>query len=626
MESPPPPAAPAAGAGAPAAATESAPSAPSPAGGPGPTYQLSFDDRATHLVDVQLTLPPADAGPRTLWMATWTPGSYLLREYARQVEGLVAHDDHGTALPVTRTSKNRWTVDAGGGAITVRYRVYAREASVRTNFVDADLAVLNGAALFITEEGREGAPHRVQIDLPDDWGGAHTGLDRTPGGGVTDFTAADLDELFDSPIVLGDAVVRPLDAPGAPHELVLAGELGPWDVDRSAADVAAIVREQRALWGDTPYDHYTFLNVVNEARGGLEHLDSTLMMTNRRATSTREAYVGWLGLVSHEFFHTWNVKRLRFAPLGPFDYEHEVYTPSLWVAEGLTSYYDDLTLVRAGLITEGEYLKRISDQLKGVQETPGRGVQTLSQASADAWIKYYRKDENTVNTGISYYSKGMLVGWLLDARIRCETDGARSLDDVMRAAYARHGGERGYTPDEFEAVIAEVAGTPLTAELDSWLRSTDELDFAPALACLGLRFVDPDARQTAAADAPAEPEDPPAGWLGAGFEARQARHVVTEVKRGTPAWHAGLNVGDELVAIDGFRVPTDGPDEIWKTLRPGATVRLTVSRRGRIRDLPATLGEKPKDRWKIEVDPDAPAPAAERRAAWLASAGAQTSR
>jgi len=613
----------------PAATSESPAAANATPISQGPHYRLAFADRAQHMIDVELTLPPAEADTRELWMATWTPGSYLLREYARQLEGLTAHDAAGTALAVTRTEKNRWSVASpSGGAVTVRYRAYAKEPSVRTNFVDADLAVINGAALFITERGSEGAPHSISVDLPPSWPRVHTGLDRTPGAGPSDFTAVDLDELIDSPLVMGAATVRSLDLPGAPHELVLAGALGPWDVDRSTADVTAIVKEQQALWGDEPYAHYTFLNVVNEKRGGLEHLDSTLMMTNRLATSTREAYVGWLGLVSHEFFHTWNVKRLRPAPLGPFDYEHEVYTPSLWVAEGLTSYYDDLTLVRAGLITEKEYLGRISDQLTGVQDTPGRGVQTLSQASADAWIKYYRKDENTVNTGISYYAKGMLVGWLLDARIRCETEGASSLDDVMRLAYARHGGERGYTPTEFEAVIHEVAGTSLAPELDRWLRTTDELDYAPALACYGLRFEDPDAKEAETEDpeTPPEPEDPPAGWLGAELSAQGSRHVVGTVKRGTPAHAAGIQVGDELVAIDGWRVPPDGPDKLWEALRPGATVRLTLSRRGALRDLDAVLTEKPKEHWVLAVDDDATDEAAARRGAWLRSATASPTR
>jgi len=590
-------------------------------------HHLSFADRAHHLIDVTVEVPAGDSGPVTLAMATWTPGSYLIREYSRHVEGFRAWAADGSALPVTRSAKNRWTV-ASPGPFSASYRVYAREPSVRTSFVDADLAVLSGAATFLSIDEPGGRPHRVVVDLPGDWAGAWTGLDPTPGGGPTDYTAADFDELIDSPLVLGHAAVRALDVPGAPHRLVVAGDRGPWDVERSAADVAAIVRTQQAFWGDVPYDHYTFLNVVNETRGGLEHLDSTLMMTTRWATSTREAYRSWLGLVSHEFFHTWNVKRLRPAPLGPFDYEAEVVTPSLWAAEGLTSYYDDLLLARAGLITEDEYLELLSKQLQRLHDTPGRQVQTLAEASAQAWIKHYRKDENTVNTAISYYTKGAVVGFLLDAAIRAETDGAASLDHAMRLAYARHSGARGYTPEQLEATLVEVHGGDLQPTLDRALRTTDELDLAPALAWFGLRRADPDAPD--AADAPAAPpesapaeaaldtEDPPAGWLGAETGGPPGRAVVTTVKRGTPAFDAGLQVGDELVAIDGWRVPAQGPGDLLAALPPGQAVTLTVSRRGALRPLPLTLGAAPKETWTLEIDPDASPEAAARRQMWLA--------
>ncbi|MEC7948943.1 MAG: PDZ domain-containing protein, partial [Myxococcota bacterium] len=235
--------------------------------------------------------------------------------------------------------------------------------------------------------------------------------------------------------------------------------------------------------------------------------------------------------------------------------------------------------------------------------------------------KHYRKDENTVNTAISYYSKGMLVGWLLDARIRCETRGARSLDDVMRQAYARHAGERGYAPDEFEALIAEVAGVSLRPELDAWLRSTEELDYGPALTCFGLRFADPDTKTEETEDeGPAEPEDPPPGWLGAELSIEAGRHVVSSVKRGTPAHDAGIQVADELIAIDGWRIPPDGPDGIWAAVRPGTTVALTLARRGALRTQSATLAAVPSEPWTLQVDPTAPEAAVARRAAWLRSA------
>jgi predicted metalloprotease with PDZ domain len=609
-EDPAPPSPPAA---TPVRVSEDVPPSSPRTAGPPVTHALRFEDRANHLLDVTSTFP-AGGDTLTVWMPTWTPGSYFIREFARHVEGLEARGPDGAPLVVTGVAKNRWSIATGGAtAVTVRYRLYAREPSVRTNFVDGDLAVLNGAATFLAPDDGATHPHRVVAHLPDGWAGAWTGLDPTPGGGPTDWTAADLDELIDSPIVLGDATVRSFEVGGVPHRLVLAGDTAPWDVDRSAADVETLVRAQQALWGTVPYASYTFLNVINESGGGLEHLDSTLMMAGRWSTATREAYVKWLGLVSHEFFHTWNVKRLRPAALGPFDYEHEVTTPSLWIAEGLTSYYDDLLLVRAGLITEAEYLARVGDQVGRLMDTPGRRVRTLEQASADAWIKHYRHDENTVNTDVSYYLKGMAVGWLLDAEVRRATDDTRSLDDVMRTAFARHAGARGYTPAEFEAVVDEEAGRDLGPFLDRALRTTEELDPAPALAWWGLRWTDPDAAE----DDATTPKDPPAGWLGAAVDAGDGRPVITEIKRGTPAFEAGLQVGDELVALDDWRLPREGLGPLLALHPPGTAVRLAVSRRGRLRTVPVTLGAAPKARWGLEVDPAAPAEAVARRRAWL---------
>ncbi len=609
----------------PPAATASPPTArPAPDAGAPLRYDLRFPDATTHMVDVTLTLP-ADlgaAGPIELWMPAWTPGSYLIREYARHVEGVEARDAAGAPVALRRTAKDAWTAE--GPVHTVRYRVYAREPSVRTNFVDGELAVLNGAPTFLLVTGAEGRRHRVVAHPAPGWAGAWTGLDPTPGApGPTDWTAADIDELIDSPIVLGTATTHDFVAGDRPHELVLAGTTASWDIDRAAGDVAAIVAATQALWGTVPYDHYRFLNVANGTRGGLEHLDSTLMMSAHRVMGQRERYLSWLGLVSHEFFHTWNVKRLRPAALGPFDYRHEVRSPSLWVSEGLTSYYDDLLLVRAGLMTEDEYLGRISDQVGKLQTVPGRQVQTLAAASAEAWIKHYRKDENTVNTAISYYVKGMAVGWLLDARIRAATGDQASLDDALRTAYARFSGDRGFTPEDFEGVLRETVGPAeaeaLQAFLDQAIRSTDELDYGPALAWWGLRWADPEAPPSARDDgSPGDPPaDPPAGWLGATLDSAHGRTVIQRIKRGTPAHAAGLQVGDELVAVAGWRVPPKGPEALWAEHRPGETVELTVARRGTLRTVSATLGTEPADRFVLERDPDAPPEAAARRAAWL---------
>jgi predicted metalloprotease with PDZ domain len=309
----------------------------------------------------------------------------------------------------------------------VQYRVYGREMSVRTNWVESSFAMLNGAPTFITlvEPSPVARPHELVVDLPPDWRGVATALDPLPGV-ERGFVAADFDTLVDSPILAGSPAVHAFDVDGIPHALVNIGDDRLWDGARAAADVEKIVRATRDLWGRLPYPRYLFLNVIAEAGGGLEHRDSTLIMSSRWTMRTPRRYQGWLGLVAHEFFHAWNVKRLRPAALGPFDYEREVYTTDLWIAEGLTSYYDDLLVLRAGLSTRDEYLAALSNQIQALQTTPGRLVQPVAGASYDAWIRHYRPDENSPNVAVSYYTKGAVVGFLLDMRVREATRGANA--------------------------------------------------------------------------------------------------------------------------------------------------------------------------------------------------------
>jgi predicted metalloprotease with PDZ domain len=323
-------------------------------------------------------------------------------------------------------------------------------------------------------------------------------------------------------------------------------------------------------------------------------------------------------------FHVWNGKRLRPRALGPFDYEAENYTRSLWFVEGVTSYYDDLLVARAGLNDGDDYLRRVSKVIDDVQTTPGRLLQALDDASFDAWIKLYRRDENTPNQAVSYYRKGQLVAWLLDVRLRRASGGEVSLDDLLRAAYGRWSGEHGYTPPDLLALVAEIGDADVAAWLDRTLTHGGELDFAPALEWLGLRFTEMEDKngggKGAAGDGD-ESEEEPAGWLGADAEVRKGRLLVTAVRRGTPAFDAGLNVDDEILAVDDFRVSPDGLEERLKQYRPSAAAELLVARRGRLLRLPVTFGEEPSRPWKLEVDPEAGEEAAARRAAWLGAAG-----
>ena len=570
-------------------------------------YRVSFPAPHTHYVAVEATVPTAGRDEVELMMAVWTPGSYLVREFARHVEGLTATTPGGVALEVAKSRKNRWRVSTGGAAsIALRYRVYGREMSVRTNWVESSFAMLNGAPTFVTlvESSPVTRPHEVVVDLPPGWRSVATALDPLPGV-EHGFVAADFDTLVDSPILAGSPSVHAFDVDGIPHALVNIGDDRFWDGARAAADVGKIVRATRDLWGGLPYPRYLFLNVIAEAGGGLEHKDSTLIMSSRWTMRTPRRYQGWLGLVAHEFFHAWNVKRLRPAALGPFDYEREVYTTDLWIAEGLTSYYDDLLVLRAGLSTRDEYLAALSNQIQALQTTPGRLVQPVADASYDAWIRHYRPDENSPNVAVSYYTKGAVVGFLLDMRVREATRGAKSLDDVMRLAYERFSGDRGYTEADFRRTASEVAGVDLASWFARTVDSTEELDYDAALAWLGLRFRVPGEART------------DRGWLGAQTKADAGRLVVSQVRRGTPAHDAGLNVDDEIVGVDDYRVRVDQLDDRLQQYRPGDEVTLLVARRDALLRLQVVLGAEPPSGWRLERRPDITADQRARLDAWL---------
>ena len=574
-------------------------------------YTVQFPAPHTHYVEVALTVPTGKLPAVDLRMAVWTPGSYLVREYARHVEAVTAQDANGQPLRVAKISKNRWRVTtAGADPVCVTYRVYCREMSVRTNWVEADFALLNGAPTFLTlvEDGPR--PHDVLVSLPTNWATIMTGLPAKPELGEHGYRAADFDTLVDTPILAGNPAVHAFEVDGKPHYLVNEGEGGVWDGPRSTDDTEKIVRAHWRLWGGClPYDQYLFLNLLTQAGGGLEHRNSTVLMTNRWSTRSRESYLDWLRLVSHEYFHVWNVKRLRPVELGPFDYEREVYTKNLWIAEGVTAYYTELGVRRAGLCSDAEFLDGLSGLIRRLQTTPGRLVHPLEMASYDAWIKLYRSDENSLNTTISYYTKGAVVAFLLDAKIRAATDDAKSLDDVLRLAYTRYSGERGFSREEFRAVAQEVAGVSLHDWFVGALETAAELDYTEALDWLGLRFAPVEASCAG-------------GWTGLETRVVQGRLLVSQVRRETPGWHAGFNVDDEILAMNDDRVLPDQWKPRLKQYQPGDRVAVLIARRERLRRLDVTLEAEPPNAWKLEPHPDASAAQVTRRAAWLADPAA----
>ena len=548
-------------------------------------YTLSFPAPQTNYVEVE-ALVPTDGKPSVdMFMAVWTPGSYLIREYERNVEAVTATAG-GHQLAVEKPVKNRWRIATGGEReITVRYRVFSHEMTVRSNWVDADFAMINGAPTFITLVDHS-RPHEVTVVLPPGWKTSVSAMPNAPGAAPNRYLASDYDMLVDSPIVAGNPEIHSFTVDGKPHQLVNVGEQGSFDGARAAKDLERIVTADKALWGTLPYDRYVFFNLLTEATGGLEHRNSVMMMTTRWKMATRATYVDWLSLASHEFFHLWNVKRLRPIELGPFDYEKESYPRSLWIAEGLTDYYGDLQVRRAGLTAPWEYLGLLAEAIRTLQTTPGRLVQSVESASADAWIKQYRPDENSVNTVISYYTKGAVLGFVLDARVRAATGGAKSLDDVMRLAMSRYSGARGYTPEQFRQTASEVAGVDLGPWFKTALETTAEIDYTQALDWYGLEFV------------PLPAIDRPA-WFGAKTKIEAGRLLVENVPRGTPAFDAGLNPGDEILAIDDFRVLPDKLHERLQAYRPGKKVTLLVARRDALKRLPIALGAEPANAWVL---------------------------
>ncbi|HEY6098522.1 MAG TPA: hypothetical protein VIW03_03775, partial [Anaeromyxobacter sp.] len=398
----------------------------------------------------------------------WTPGSYLVREYARHVEGLAAADGDGAALPVERLDKHRVRIRAGAARRAVlRYRVYANELTVRTAHLDGTHGYVNGAAVFPYVPGREGEPHVLEVVPPPGWR-VSTALE----GGPTTFRARDYDELADSPLEIGEHRIVRFTVLGRPHELAIWGR-GNLDEGRLAGDARAVVETFAALMGGLPYERYVFIvHLTDKRRGGLEHARSTTLNVARTSFFPREAYEETLGLLAHEFFHLWNVKRLRPAAFVPFDYAREQYTRLLWWFEGATSYYENVALARAGILEPKRWLKVLGQALTALERTPGARKMSVEEASFLAWVKHYRPDENSPNSAISYYLKGELVALALDLELRRR---GKSLDDVLRTLYARFA-ERS-PPDSLPSpprTRGEVPDASLHASLPSPPRSGGE--------------------------------------------------------------------------------------------------------------------------------------------------------
>lgn len=542
------------------------------------SYTVSMSKPWTHMLEVEMRVKhPYPAEKTDLVMPVWTPGSYLIREYERHVMDFAAKDAAGNPLAWQKTNKNTWQVASKTSSeVVATYRVYANELTVRTNELNDQHAFWNNSATLMYPDGYLKASSTVRVVPYGNWKIA-TGLPKVEGQTNT-FKAENFDILYDSPFDVSDFKEISFEARGVPHRIVMCGE-GNYDLQVLQRDFKKIVEATAELFGDIPYKDYTFITNLRGG-GGLEHLNSTALQANRFAFKPQSRYQGYLGLVSHEFFHAWNVKRIKPDALGPFDYTKENYTKLLWVAEGGTDYYSNIVLVRAGLMTDKELLAEIASGINSLQNRPGRFQTSVEEASFDAWIKYYRQDENAINNQISYYEKGLLVSGFLDVEIRKATGGAKSLDDVMRYLYNEfYKKGHNYNPENFQKAAEFIAGKSLDDFFRKYVRGREEINYNEIFNGIGLQLD----------TVPLSVEQP---FLGADTTQQGERLMISTIATGTPAFEQGLNTGDQILAVDGIRANQGFLQAAIADKKPGDKIRLTVFRFDEMRTFEITLGGK----------------------------------
>jgi predicted metalloprotease with PDZ domain len=549
-------------------------------------YHVAMPQPESHLFWITLEIQGWQSDRLDLKMPVWTPGSYLIREYARHLQNFTA-TSKGKELRWRKSSKNYWQIETGAcDPITIAYRVYANDLSVRTNHLDATHGYFNGAALFLYVPGFEQTPVQVTIVPPNpDWQ-VTTALPPVLGQANT-FSAIDYDTLVDSPFEIGTHTLHSFEVLGKPHQLAVWGQ-GNLPTDRLIDDIRKVIATEARLFGGLPYDRYVFLlHLSTQGYGGLEHKQCCSLLYNRLGFRAPDQYQRFVQLVAHEFFHLWNVKRIRPQGLASFDYDQENYTPSLWFSEGTTSYYDLVIPWRAGIYDAKTFLANLSQEITRYLLTPGRSVQPLQESSFDAWIKLYRPDANSSNSQVSYYLKGELVSFLLDLLIRQRSGHQRSLDDVMQTMWQQFGiPEVGFTPEQLQQVIASVAGTDLDQFWHRYLDGTDELPFDQFLEPFGLQLKP-------------ELDNPPVPHLGLTVKAENGRSLVKTVEADSPAEAAGVDSGDELLAIEGLRVSAEQLPERLKDFQPGERLQITVFHQDQLQTHTVILATPRPSRYQI---------------------------
>ena len=595
------------------------------------TYHVTPSHPGAHLFTVTCTVA-APAAEQVFTLPTWIPGSYMIREFSQHIVRVDGADATGP-VTVHKRDKRAWAVRGAQGPLTLTYEVYAWDLSVRKAHLDQTHAFFNGTSLFLSPEGFEDQPHAVTLHAPDDpkcsdWRVATT-MPRTSGGPYDfgTFIAADYDELIDHPVEMGTFEVVTFEVDGVPHEIAVTG-VHSGDLDTLAADSQRICAVFSEMFGGLPMERYLFqLTIETSGYGGLEHRDSTALIYPRKGLprpgqdERSDDYIGLLGLISHEYFHLWNIKRIKPEAFLPYDLSQEGYTTQLWAFEGFTSYYDDLALLRAGVIDVKGWMSLLGKQQTRVSSSGGRLKQSVSDSSADAWVKLYRSDENSVNAMISYYTKGALVGLALDLTLRLRSAGRVSLDDVMRTLWQRHGQPGvGVPEDGIEKIAAELLGEDLTAFFDLAVRGTADLPVESLMSTFAVGFRRRPAESAKDQGGKASQKSIEAlrgrGTLLIKTKSAESGSKITHVLDGGGGQDAGLSEGDVVIALNGLKCGANLVKQLADR-PPGETVTLHAFRRGVLMTFEATLKSPPDTVVYLELLEDADEAALARRQAWL---------
>ena len=558
-------------------------------------YRLKMEKPQNHYFQVEMELTDFKENDVTVKMPVWAPGSYLVREFSKNVDLVKAKDEKGQALAVNKKTKNAWVISKGAAKkVIVSYEVYAFELSVRTSFLDLTHGFVSGSGVFMYVDGHQELAGELTVVPYKDFGKVSTALPKSSesvaADGVQSFGFKNYDQLVDCPIEIGNQEVFTFKAAGVLHTVAIYGA-GNYNVDKLKADMAKIVETATGVVGENPNKEYTFIihNVV-DGQGGLEHCNSCTLSVNRWTYSDAE-YLGFLSLVAHEYFHLWNVKRIRPIELGPFNYDEENYTSLLWVMEGFTTYYDELLLVRAGYTDDADYLQKLQSTVNYVEGSVGARVQPVAHASFDAWIKAYRPNENSSNTTMTYYSRGQMLAALIDVMIISKYDGKKCLDHFLQQLYNKYYKKlnRGFSEQEFKTELEELLGENLDGFFAKYVNGTDIAPLSETFAKVGVQVTEIGL---------------PRASFGAGLRQDGGKTIVRSIRAGSAAELAGLSVNDELIGCNGYRVDQTDFEQFVNGVENGAQFKILVSRDDILYELSVkmTMYDRPQYQFKVVED------------------------